>query len=216
MFDQIAPGYDRFNAWASLGLHHRWRRALVRAIPAGATVLDLATGTGDVAFLAANRGNVVTGLDFSERMLERARSKDRKGAIRWMHGSADRMPFADGSFDCVTSAFALRNFGTGLDAVFGETFRVLKKGGIALHLDFGRPASRLWRLAHHLHLSRGIPFIGHLVCGSAWPDDYLESTIEAFSEPDQVERRMLEAGFDEASHMALTGGVVQLYRATKC
>src|SRR5437016_2520817 len=75
MFDGIAPDYDRFNAWASLGLHHHWRRALVKRIPAESRVLDIATGTGDVAFLAADAGHETIGLDFSERMLSRAREK---------------------------------------------------------------------------------------------------------------------------------------------
>src|ERR1035438_6172127 len=93
MFDHIAPNYDRFNAWASLGLHQGWRKALVKQIPAGATVLDIATGTGDLALLAHTRGHEVTGLDFSESMLAQARKKDVKKDVRWIQGSADCLPF---------------------------------------------------------------------------------------------------------------------------
>src|SRR5262245_46672747 len=93
MFDRIAADYDRFNSWASLGLHHYWRRRLVDRIPAQSKVLDIATGTGDVAFAAAQSGHMVVGLDFSERMLVQAREKDSAHAIRWVNGSADHLPF---------------------------------------------------------------------------------------------------------------------------
>src|SRR6266700_3653364 len=145
MFDRIASDYDRFNAWASLGLHHLWRKALVRRVPDAARVLDIATGTGDVAFLAAQAGHAVVGLDFSERMLAHAKEKDKDGRVRWMNGSADKLPFSDRSFGCVTSAFALRNLRGCLEAVFSENYRVLRKDGKVLHMDFGRPTSALSR-----------------------------------------------------------------------
>src|SRR5258708_38064128 len=109
MFDRIATEYDRFNAWASVGLDKHWRKTLIARVRKNARVLDIATGTGDVAFLAAQAGHAVVGLDFSERMLEQARTKDKEGRIRWMNGSADKLPFSDRSFGCITSAFALRN-----------------------------------------------------------------------------------------------------------
>src|ERR1039457_4594762 len=83
MFDRIASDYDRFNAWASLGLHQHWRKSLLSHVPVGARILDIATGTGDMAFLASHAGHTVVGLDFSERMLAKAREKDTAGAIRW-------------------------------------------------------------------------------------------------------------------------------------
>src|SRR5438132_6079037 len=109
MFDNIASDYDRFNAWASLGLHQYWRKGVVRRIPADCRVLDIATGTGDLAFLSAQAGHPVVGLDFSEPMLAKAKEKDKEGRVRWVYGSADRLPFSDRSFGCITSAFALRN-----------------------------------------------------------------------------------------------------------
>ena len=131
----IASDYDRFNAWASLGLDHHWRRTLLRRVPKGAKVLDIATGTGDVAFLAADHGHPVVGLDFSERMLAKAREKDSAGRIKWMNGSADKLPFSDRSFECITSAFALRNLRGCLEEAFKENFRVLRNGGKVLHMD---------------------------------------------------------------------------------
>ena len=215
MFDRIAPEYDRFNALASFGLHQSWRETMVRRIPPGAKVLDIATGTGDVAFLARAQGHEVVGVDFSERMISRARAKDVTGSILWMTGSADALPFADRSFGCVTSAFALRNFRGGLSDVFKETFRVLNSGGLALHLDFGRPRSRFMRWGHHLHMAVGVPLIGRLLCGQRWPNRYLENTIDHFYEPAEVEDKLEAAGFINVQHRPVFGGVVQLYRGTK-
>jgi len=215
MFDRIATDYDRFNAWASLGLHQHWRRVLLSHVPAGVRVLDIATGTGGVAFLAAQAGHAVVGLDFSERMLSIAREKDMKGRVRWMNGSADRLPFSDRSFECITSAFALRNLRGCLEAVFKENFRVLRNGGKALHMDFGRPDSALSRFGHHVHLSFGIPLIGQWVCGERWPKGYLESTIRNFYEPPQVVELLASAGFVDVHYQPLAFGAVQIYEGMK-
>ena len=214
LFDRIAADYDRFNAWASLGLHHRWRRALTRRIPAGVRVLDIATGTGDVAF-QAQQGHEVVGLDFSEAMLARAREKDATRKIRWINGSADRLPFSDRSFGCVTSAFALRNLRSILDGVFHENFRILRSGGVVLHMDFGRPVSPISRLGHHLHVTYGVPFLGQHICGDRWPKGYLEGTIEQFYAPAEVEERLSRAGFSRIHHTPLLWGTVVLYEAWK-
>jgi len=222
MFDRIAADYDRFNAWASLGLHQHWRRGLVKRIPLGARVLDIATGTGDVAFLAAQAGHTVVGLDFSERMLAKAREKEETAGqpaagrqIRWMNGSADRLPFSDRSFDCITSAFGLRNLRGCLGAVFKENFRVLRPNGKILHMDFGRPGSAWSRLGHQVHLTFGIPLIGQWICGNRWPKGYLENTIREFFEPQQVVEFLSAAGFSNIRVHDLAFGAVLLYEGTK-
>jgi demethylmenaquinone methyltransferase/2-methoxy-6-polyprenyl-1,4-benzoquinol methylase len=215
MFDRIASDYDRFNAWASLGLHQHWRKALVRRIPEGDRVLDIATGTGDVAFLAAHAGHAVVGLDFSERMLAQAKGKDKEGRVRWMNGSADRLPFSDRSFGCITSAFALRNLRGCLAGVFSENYRVLRKEGKVLHMDFGRPTSPLSRWGHQVHLSFGVPLIGQWVCKEKWPKGYLETTIREFFEPSEVVHMLEDAGFEDVRHTPLSFGVVQLFEGTK-
>jgi demethylmenaquinone methyltransferase/2-methoxy-6-polyprenyl-1,4-benzoquinol methylase len=214
MFDRIAPAYDRFNAWASLGLHQQWRKALVARIPPGARVLDIATGTGDVAFLAAAAGHEVTALDFSEAMLSKAREKDVRREIRWVAGSAGRLAFSDRSFGCVTSAFALRNVRGSIDEVFHENFRVLKPGGKALHMDFGRPGG-LMSWGHRLHMRYGVRWIGQAICGARWPDGYLETTIQNFFTPAEVEERLRAAGFADVRHLPLLWGSVQLYEGCK-
>ena len=215
LFDAIAPEYDRFNAWASLGLHQHWRRTLVSRIPQGAEVLDIATGTGDLAFLEARRGHRVTGLDFSEPMLARAQSKDTHHAIRWILGSAFKTEFPDSSFDCITSAFALRNLKSNLRGLFAENFRLLRKNGKVLHMDFGRPPAGPLRWGHRLHLEIIVPTIGKWLCGNRWPDKYLETTIENFEAPSTVEQLLKEAGFSRVGHSPLLWGVVQLFEAIK-
>jgi len=215
MFDRIASDYDRFNAWASLGLHQHWRKLLVRRIPEAARVLDIATGTGDVAFLAAHMGHAVVGLDFSERMLAHAKEKDLGARIRWMNGSADHLPFSDRSFGCITSAFALRNLRGCLETVFRENFRVLRKDGKVLHMDFGRPTSPLSRWGHQMHLNIGIPLIGQWVCKEKWPKGYLETTIREFYEPSEVIGMLQDAGFEEVRHVPVSLGVVQLFEGRK-
>jgi demethylmenaquinone methyltransferase/2-methoxy-6-polyprenyl-1,4-benzoquinol methylase len=215
MFDNIAAQYDRFNALASLGLHQHWRRSLVRRIPSGVRVLDLATGTGDVAFLAAKDGHEVVGADFSENMLAKAREKDPASKIRWISASAERLPFSDRSFGCVTSAFALRNLRSCLDEAFSENFRVLTNQGTVLHLDFGRPKSGFFRLGHRAHMAFGVPLIGQWLCGAQWPKGYLETTINQFYEPVEVEEKLKKAGFIQVTHTSLLSGVVQLFEGKK-
>ena len=216
MFDGIAPQYDRFNAWASFGLHHYWRRQLLRRVPDGVRVLDIATGTGDVALLANANGHDVVGLDFSAAMIDRARAKDQAKAIRWMVGSADKLPFSDQSFGCITSAFALRNFWTSLDKVFKENQRVLKRGGKVVHMDFGRPDSPFFRWGHRMHMAYGVPKIGRWLCGEKWPGGYLESTIDQFYEPAELVRRLKSAGFENVTQTPLLWGIIRLYQGTKC
>lgn len=215
MFDRIASDYDRFNAWASLGLHRRWRRELLRRVPPHARVLDIATGTGDVAFLLHHAGHPVVGLDFSERMLAKAKEKDKEGRIPWMNGSADQLPFSDRSFECVTSAFALRNLRGCLEGAFRENLRVLRVGGKVLHMDFGRPDSFLSRFGHRVHLRFGIPLIGQWVCGERWPKGYLENTIREFYEPGQVVDLLEKVGFSDVKVSTLSCGVIQLYEGTR-
>lgn len=215
MFNAIAPDYDRFNCWASFGLHQRWRRELVRHIPKGARVLDIATGTGDVAFLIQAAGHSVVGLDFSEHMLQKARLKDPAGKIRWVNGSASRLPFSDRSFDCVTSAFVLRNVRGTLDEVFRENARILRSGGKVLHMDFGRPETRLARWGHRLHLHLGVPLVGQWICGARWPKGYLEQTIETFLTPEEIASRMLASGFAHVARHDLLWGAVRIYEGIK-
>src|SRR5829696_10231180 len=127
MFDRIAPVYDAMNRVMTAGLDQRWRRATARAaVRAGDSVLDACCGTGDLAIAAAREGGRVTGTDFSERMLERARRKAPE--LEWVEGDLLALPFADGSFDAATVGFGVRNVDD-LDRALAELRRVLRPGG---------------------------------------------------------------------------------------
>src|SRR5215216_7250426 len=137
MFDSIAPIYDVMNHAMTAGLHRRWRTLAARAVAQpGDRVLDACCGTGDLALAAAAEGASVTGLDFSERMLERARRKS--GEIEWVRGDALALPFEDGSFDAATVGFGVRNLDD-LERGLGELRRVLGPGGRVAILEITRP-----------------------------------------------------------------------------
>lgn len=222
LFDTITPSYDRFNVVASLGLDRFWRRKTIdqlRLTP-GMTVLDLASGTGDLAGEAVRRMaplGRVTACDLSYPMLEAARRKWDRHALEPWHlayaqGVGEALPFADRSFDAATIGFALRNV-SDLDAVFQELRRVLRPGGRIALLEFGRPRNFFLQIGHRFWLRVGIPFLGLLATRTVWPFLYLRRSILEFMPPEEVVQRLSKAGFTRAASQPLTGGVVRLYSA---
>ena len=224
LFDLITPRYDLFNRVASLGLDRGCRRRTVdslRILPE-MRVLDLACGTGDLAYEEAKRlvplGTVV-GCDLSLPMLASARRRlDRLPAGRWhirlAEGRAEGLPLRSGAFHAATIGFALRNV-SDLDATFRELHRVLAPGGRVALLEFGRPRNPLLRLGHAAWLSFAIPVIGLLTTGRLWPFLYLRRSILGFLAPEEVVRRLEAAGFSGAQATPLSGGVVFLYQASR-
>ncbi|MBI3333445.1 MAG: ubiquinone/menaquinone biosynthesis methyltransferase [Candidatus Omnitrophica bacterium] len=222
LFDAISPRYDLFNRLASLGLDQGWRRRAVAGlrISPGMRVLDLASGTGDLAAAAAEPlvplGQVVA-CDLSHPMLRFARRK--LGSIppaRWhvklTQARAEALPFSDRTFHAATLGFALRNV-SDLDATFLELHRVLKAGGRIALLEFGRPRSPLLKVGHRLWLSLAVPAIGLLTTGRLWPFLYLRRSILQFLEPAEVLRRLEGAGFRLAEALPFNGGIVVVYQA---
>ena len=211
MFDRVAPVYDAMNRLITVGLDGGWRRAAVRAVVRrGDRVLDACCGTGDLAIAAHAAGGRVTGLDFSEQMLVRARRKS--GAIEWVQGDLLELPFADGSFDATTVGFGIRNVADA-DAALGELRRVLRPGGRVAILDLTRPRGVLARF-YRVWFDVLVPLGGKLVRGgSAYT--YLPASVRRFDSPDLLAEKLRAHGFDDVAYGLLGGGIVALHTGVR-
>ncbi|MEY3690938.1 MAG: hypothetical protein RJB57_593 [Actinomycetota bacterium] len=210
MFDAIAPRYDLVNRIMTFRLDVRWRRRAVRdlRLPAGSTVLDLASGTGDLCVDLRRAGLVPVSMDLSFGML----SNDRSGAPR---AQADilRLPVPDGAVDGVICGFALRNL-VDLDRFFAECARVLRPGGRVALLDVGVPHNRLVRTGNSIYFGRIVPRIGALLSdGPAYR--YLPRSVAYLPDRAVLVEKLRAAGFDDAVHHQLSGGLTQLMTGTR-
>ena len=208
VFEKIAKGYDRANVRISLGMQDSWKRMLIREITGDGTgnkagrmqILDLCTGTGDIALGIARAGEryQVTGMDFSPSMLRiAARKAKRRGVsgIRWRRGNAMRIPYGDGYFDAVSISFGLRNCADP-EQVLREALRVLRPGGRFLCLDSFVPESAVVRPFYRLYFGRVMPLLGG---GTAYRSEYewLQESTESFMRPSELADRMRALGFEE-------------------
>jgi demethylmenaquinone methyltransferase / 2-methoxy-6-polyprenyl-1,4-benzoquinol methylase len=211
MFDRIAPVYDFMNRAMTMGMDRRWRRLAARAVvDAGDEVLDSCCGTGDLAIAAAHRGGRVTGLDFSEPMLERARRKAPE--LDWVRGDALALPFDDETFDVATVGFGIRNVAD-LEAGLRELARVLKPGGRLAVLEITRPQGLL-RPFFRLWFDVVIPLAGKVLPGGA-AYTYLPASVRRFPGPEDLARAIERAGFGAVSYRLLAGGIVALHVGTR-
>jgi demethylmenaquinone methyltransferase / 2-methoxy-6-polyprenyl-1,4-benzoquinol methylase len=220
MFDRIAHRYDLLNRVLSLGIDQRWRRRTVRALALDTVagrgrVLDLATGTGDLALLVARSHAhiAVDGLDPSERMLDEARTKIRDAGladrIKLVTGDAQSLPYPDGSFDGVTIAFGIRNVP---DRALGlrEMRRVTRPGGRVAVLELSEPGGGLLGRIARFHVRTVVPRIGALLSG-AREYRYLQESIAEFPSASEFAGMMGEAGLEPVRVIPLTLGVCHLY-----
>ena len=214
MFDGIAPRYDTANHLLSGGIDFYWRWRAARAVANWEPrhVLDLATGSGDLAFAIQRRipDAEVTGADFSSEMLARARAK---GLTRTIVADALALPCADGSFDCVTVAFGLRNMADWA-AALREMSRVLCPGGHVLVLDLSLPHP-VFRPVYRVYLHRCLPVLAAWITGRRDAYEYLAASIEEFPSGATMTRLMEANGFAEATATPLTGGIASMYTAQK-
>jgi len=211
MFDRIAPVYDAMNRVTTMGLDGRWRRLAAEAVVRpGDRVLDAACGTGDLAIAAARVGGRVTGLDFSARMLERARRKAPE--LEWVEGDVLALPFEDGSFDAVTIGFGIRNV-SDLEVGFRELARVLRPGGRIAVLEITRPRGLL-RPFFRLWFDVLIPLAGKLLPGGA-AYTYLPASVRRFPGPTDLSTAMARASFADVSYRLLAGGIVALHTGAR-
>ena len=211
MFDRISPVYDLMNRVLTAGLDGRWRRlTAVLVVQPGDRVLDVCCGTGDLALADLAAGGEVTALDFSERMLERARPKS--DAVRWVRGDAMALPFEDGSFDAATVGFGIRNVAD-LEAGLAELARVLSPGGRLGCLEITQPHGLL-RPFFRLWFDRLIPLAGKVLPGGA-AYTYLPASVRRFPGPEELAAAMERSGFADVSFRVLAGGIVTLHTARR-
>ena len=218
MFDELAPRYDLMNRVMTLGQDQRWRRFVVdraRPEPRG-RLLDLASGTGDIAFEAIRRFprcRVVAG-DFSVGMLRRGMARRHGDRLCWVACDAAALPFADASFDAVTFGYLLRNVAR-VDQVLSEIYRVLKPGGRVVCLDTAPPPPGLLRPFVRLYLRRGLPLLGRLFAGNSGSYAYLSNSTMAFQSPPQLRNTLLDSGFEAVSYRTFMLGTIAVHWGLK-
>ncbi len=221
VFDRVAPRYDLMNDLMSGGLHRLWKDVLATAVNPPRrdrpfSALDVAGGTGDVAFRIAEMGGagtMVTVCDINEEMLavgrERAAGRGLDGRVSFVTGNAERLPFPDRDFDACTIAFGIRNVPR-IDAALAEFYRVLKPGSRFLCLDFSAVDVPVFDAVYDFYSFNVIPALGRAVAGDADSYRYLVESIRRFPRPGAFAGMMSAAGFRQVSYRLLTGGVVAL------
>jgi demethylmenaquinone methyltransferase / 2-methoxy-6-polyprenyl-1,4-benzoquinol methylase len=221
MFDAIAGKYDFLNHFLSFGIDRYWRKNLIDEIgkrPHG-HILDIATGTGDLAIKASGlKPDKITGIDISENMLEIGRQKISKlklgTLISLQSGDAENLPFPDNSFDVVMVAFGIRNF-ENLGKGFDEIYRVLKKDGLVAILEFSKPARFPVKQLYRFYSRFIMPFAGKSISGDAKAYSYLPESVKAFPEGEALVHIMNNHHFANAHYMPLTFRIVSLYFGNK-
>ena len=222
MFASIARRYDLLNAVLSFGCDRSWRRfamAQIDGIPNG-MILDLATGTGKIALLAARcyPESTVVGVDFCPQMLDVAREKAKASSfgnmVTLMQGDALRLPFSDNTFDCVTIGFALRNV-TSIETLFSEMARVTKPGGKMVSLELTRPSARVLEPLHKVYIKIVIRCVGGIISGKWDAYTYLPRSILGFPSPREVQKVMEDAGWRKVEIHRLMFGTATVQTGVK-
>lgn len=218
MFDDIAGKYDLLNHLLSLGIDKIWRRRAVNIIGSNVKnprILDVATGTGDLAIACLKINPVkVTGIDISEKMLSAGMQKlNRKGLsskIELVYGASENITFNDGSFDVVTSAFGVRNFADTLKGLT-EMHRVLAPSGMIMVLEFSKPVHFPLKQLYLFYFRRVLPFVGRIISGSRRAYDYLPESVMKFPDNEEFLGLLGRAGFTSVSQVKLSGGIASIY-----
>lgn len=222
MFDSIAPAYDFMNRAMTMGIDKLWRRRAVKLLRdcQHDDLLDIATGTGDLAIRLARELDpiAVTGVDLSEGMIEIGRAKVEKEGLSDVVtlgiGDCLLLPFTDASFDAVTCAYGVRNFAD-LEAGYREMHRVLRPGGKVVILELSTPTSTVVRPLYNIYTRHVIPTVGRLVSKDVRAYSYLPESIAAVPQGSDMTAIMLRAGFSTARAIPLTFGVCTIYEGVK-
>lgn len=222
MFDNIAPKYDFLNRSLSMGIDVLWRRKAIRMLQHinPQTVLDVATGTGDVALEIHRqlKPTRIVGLDLSPGMLEVGKRKiANKGltdSIEMVVGDSENLPFEDNTFDAITVAFGVRNF-ENLNAGLMEMNRVLKPGGKLIVLEFSHPRSFPFKQIYWTYFNHILPFFGKMVSKDSSAYTYLPESVKQFPDGDAFIKRLNETSYQNPTQRALTFGIASIYTADK-
>lgn len=223
VFHSVADKYDVMNDLMSLGIHRLWKRYAIElsGVRRGQRVLDLAGGTGDLAQrfarMVGDQGEVVLA-DINGSMLRRGRSRlvdaGVVGNLRYVQANAERLPFPDNHFDCISIAFGLRNV-TDKQAALASMHRVLKPGGRVLVLEFSKPTVPGLKPLYDLYSFTMLPMLGRLVAGDASSYRYLAESIRMHPDQEALKTMMETAGLERCDYHNLSGGIVALHRGFK-
>lgn len=221
MFESIAHRYDFLNHLLSFGTDFYWRRAAIRLLKPfhPQRILDIATGTGDLAIEALRLAPAeVVGVDIAEEMMKLGREKLRRkgldGVIKLQRGNAEQLPFSDGSFDAVTVAFGVRNF-ENLEVGLSEMHRVLKPQGVAVILEFSRPRTFFIKQVYSLYLERIIPRLGGLISHHRDAYEHLRTSVQGFPDGGDFLKVLKTCGFSAVDQHRLTFGIASIYLGRK-
>jgi demethylmenaquinone methyltransferase/2-methoxy-6-polyprenyl-1,4-benzoquinol methylase len=217
LFATIADRYDFITVALSYGQDRRWKRRLISLVEPrrDLRVLDLATGTGDIAFGLAARGADVVGLDVTERMITLAHAKNRgRGGVKFMVGDMLALPFPAATFDAATVGYGLRNV-PDLDAAIGEVWRVVKPGGRLVSLDFNRPANAAIRFVYLAYLTMVGSALGWVLHRDPDTYRYIPASLSTYPGGAGVARLIAARGFSRVEHIPLLGGLMSIHTAIR-
>lgn len=222
MFDSIAWRYDFLNHFLSLGTDRFWRRRAVSVLGRHLrpeSILDVATGTGDLAIAALRLKPVkIIGIDVSEKMLEIGKDKisarGLNNLIELQKGDSESIPFSDNKFDAVMSAFGVRNFGTPVKGL-SEMCRVIRPGGVIMILEFSRPKVFPLKQFYFFYFRRILPLLGRIISGDLAAYTYLPDSVVAFPEGEDFLKLLAETGFQKTECRRLSGGIATIYTGFK-
>ncbi|MBW7871575.1 MAG: bifunctional demethylmenaquinone methyltransferase/2-methoxy-6-polyprenyl-1,4-benzoquinol methylase UbiE [Flavobacteriia bacterium] len=221
MFDNISGKYDELNHILSMGIDVGWRKKVVKIIKNQnpKTVLDIATGTGDLAIMMAKATDAkITGFDLSAGMLEVGRQKIKEqnleNRIEMIQGDAEKMPFEDNSFDCITVAFGVRNF-ENLKKGLDEIYRVLKPGGKFVILEFSQPQSFPMKQLYGFYSKNILPMIGKKISKDKSAYTYLPESVKAFPYGEEMKKILKNSNFIKTTDKKLTFGISSIYASLK-
>ncbi len=222
MFDSIAWRYDFLNHLLSFGIDRSWRKRAISIISEthkNPNIIDVATGTGDLAFDAVKLDPVkITGIDISEKMLDlgkrKAQDKGLTGLIEFIKCDSENICFEDNTFDVAMVAFGVRNFSDPLKGL-SEMRRVLRKGGMTMVLEFSKPDGHFFKHAYNFYFRKFLPTIGGFFSKNRKAYSYLNESVMGFPSGEEFIELMRKAGFSGISHTRLTNGIASIYTGIK-